>query len=462
MTDFVPLLDFIPALTPTFTSPRHLEPLTGAFERIAAGEEIQEAFSVPPRFGKTETILHGMGWLLARQPWLQIAYLSYGSDIAEKKSRRARGLAQRAGVPLAADAQSRSNWRTGVEEGGVTATGVSGQITGEGFHVIVMDDLHKGRAEAESAAARDRVRGWLMMDVLSRLEPGGSIILNGTRWHPDDAIGHAIGLGWYWTNMSALDAEGNSLWPERWPADRLIERRETLGGEQGYEWQSLYCGNPRARGDRTFGDVTTYGELPDGGHDDIGLDFHYSTKASSDWSVAVPLRRVGNLHYVHDVVRTREDPSVFRDRVKALVARFPRARLRAYVAGTEIGIVKFFGEKGLHVQTAPASTDKFTRAIDVAAAWNTGRILLPATAPWLDAFVSEVCGFTGVRDAHDDQVDALAAAYMLSSRSTVGSLISTGSERSFSSRRGVYMRRTGGRDYSLSFEERQRRWLNSF
>jgi hypothetical protein len=38
-------------------------------------------------------------------------------------------------------------------------------------------------------------------------------------------------------------------------------------------------------------------------------------------------------------------------------------------------------------------------------------VLLPKQAPWLNSFVSEVCGFTGVKDRHDDQVDALAAAF---------------------------------------------------
>jgi phage terminase large subunit-like protein len=32
-------------------------------------------------------------------------------------------------------------------------------------------------------------------------------------------------------------------------------------------------------------------------------------------------------------------------------------------------------------------------------------------APWSNAFVEEVLAFTGVGDVHDDQVDAMAAAY---------------------------------------------------
>jgi predicted phage terminase large subunit-like protein len=40
-------------------------------------------------------------------------------------------------------------------------------------------------------------------------------------------------------------------------------------------------------------------------------------------------------------------------------------------------------------------------------------VLVPRKAAWLAEFLDEVTTFTGVKDAHDDQVDALAAAYAL-------------------------------------------------
>jgi hypothetical protein len=46
-------------------------------------------------------------------------------------------------------------------------------------------------------------------------------------------------------------------------------------------------------------------------------------------------------------------------------------------------------------------------------AWNVGDVLVPEEAPWLDDFLSEVCGFTGVNDSHDDQIDAGGAAFDL-------------------------------------------------
>src|SRR5690348_1351741 len=73
----LPLGEFIPRVTPRFGTPRHLEPLVNIFERIAAGERVRAVVSTPPRHGKTETIIHGIAWLLLNRPGLQLAYASY-------------------------------------------------------------------------------------------------------------------------------------------------------------------------------------------------------------------------------------------------------------------------------------------------------------------------------------------------------------------------------------------------
>jgi len=412
--EFIDLLDFMPALSPKFEAPRHLQPIADLFERIARGEPVRAVTNVPPRFGKTELILHGGAWLLLQRPSLQLGYASHGQRIAEKKSRRMRELARRAGVPLANDSKSRSDWRTGDDEGGCWATSPSGAVTGEGFDVLVLDDLTPGRAAAESSASRERINEWLIADALTRLEPGGSCILNQTRWHPDDPAGRALALGWEHVNLQALDDEDRSLWPERWSSEQLKATRETMGGPDGYEWCSLYMGNPRGRGARVFGDVHTYDPLeltsvP--ARISIGLDFAYSTRTSADWSVAVVLAEVNGAFFVLDVIRSHDEPRVFRSRVQLLRETHPRAQVCAYAASTEMGGIEFIRDGGVPIDGRVATVDKFSRAIRVAAAWNTGRIFLPRSAPWLDAFVSELCGFTGVKDRHDDQVDALAAAF---------------------------------------------------
>jgi len=65
----------------------------------------------------------------------------------------------------------------------------------------------------------------------------------------------------------------------------------------------------------------------------------------------------------------------------------------------------------LNIVSRPARNDKFVRAQPVASAWNDGRILLPKDKNWVNIFLQEIMGFTGVSDLHDDQVDVLSTLY---------------------------------------------------
>lgn len=144
----------------------------------------------------------------------------------------------------------------------------------------------------------------------------------------------------------------------------------------------------------------------------IGLDFAYTSKTSADYSAAVVLAQIGDLYFVLDVLRVHVEPRQFRDRIPALIAAHPKSWCCAYVAATETGGIEFFREAQIPIVDLRAVKDKFQRAIPVATAWNEGRVFVPHEAPWLDAFLAEVTGFTGTKkDRRDDMVDALAAAF---------------------------------------------------
>jgi predicted phage terminase large subunit-like protein len=365
--------------------------------------------STPPRHGKTECLIHGIAYLLAADPTLQLSYIGYAATFAEDKSRKAREIARAAGVPISPDAWARKNWRTGAGDGGLWATSIDGPVTGQGFHVMVVDDPVKDRAAAESAVQREHVYSWFTDTAFTRLEPNGSCIVVQTRWHPDDLVGRLIGDGWECVNLPAIDKDGRALWPERWPIEQLREIEQQLGD---YGWNSLYQGEPRGRGSSVFHDAVIFERPPANlARVCIGLDFAYTAKTHADYSVAVVMVELGGFFHVIDVVRVQEEPRVFRQRVANLHALYPNATAYAHVAGTEQGSVEFIREAGIPIVGVNARADKFTRALPAAACWNSGGIKVPKSAPWLDAFLAEVCGFTGVKDRHDDQVDALAAAY---------------------------------------------------
>lgn len=408
----VGLMQFIPKLSPRFHEPRHLAPFVEVFEAIRRGEEKHAVCSVPPRHEKTETTKHALAWLLLDNPALRVGYVTYSQTFSEKKSREIRELYQRAGGALDGNASSRRDWRTGVNDGGVWATSIGGPITGEGFDVLVFDDLVKDRATAESAVEREKLWDWYRDTAFTRLEPSGSEVAIGTRWHVDDIGGRLLSEGREGIILPALDGHGRALCPQRYNVSQLQKIKETIGT---YGWCSLYMCQPFARGGVVFRDAYYYNELPSVPlRVRIGADFAYSTKSRADHSVAVVLGEHQGLFYVLDVVRMQTTAPVFLSRLQALQARYGGARVCAYIGGQEGGVIdtmQAFAPGGLKIDAKRATTDKFTRAQPVSAAWNAGKLLLPRSAPWLDAFVAEIVGFTGQGDRSDDQVDALASAF---------------------------------------------------
>jgi predicted phage terminase large subunit-like protein len=396
--------------------------LTERLERFRE-QPLRLLVHAPPRHKKTETLLHFFAWALQKYPELTHAYATYEARLANSKSRIARGVARRAGVELAADAQALHEWRT-TAGGGLLATGVRGPLTGQGVSgVLVVDDPVKNRLEAESLLLRDQNWDWFREVARTRMEPGGGIVVVMTRWHEDDLAGRiAKELGWEYLRLPALaDApddplgrkEGEPLDPARFDLKALSEIRETLGE---YSWSALYQGVPRARGDSVFHDVVTYKALPNPDRPrkySIGVDLAYSAKTKADWSVAIVFLRSEGFYYILEVIRKQEQAPVFKGRLAGLKARFRSARMRWYASGTEKGVGDFIKQGGVQIEVEPAVADKFIRAQPFAAAWNGGKVLVPEDAPWLDDFLAELHAFTGRGDVHDDQVDAGAAGYDL-------------------------------------------------
>jgi predicted phage terminase large subunit-like protein len=386
--------------------PEHLLDLVSQVES-AETRPIRALVSVPPRHGKTVSLLSTIAWWLQRHPEQTIAYVSYSADIARSKSRLARDYARQVGIKIRNDSDSLGEWRTH-EGGGVLAVGVGGALTGWGAHLLLCDDVHKNRAEAESSKIRDTIAEWFTSTAMTRIEPGGSVIVCNTRWHPDDLIGRLerdAAVRWDRVNLPAIDDSGEALWPSRWPVEALRVRQAEVGE---YDWASLYQGQPRPRGGAVFRDVRFCDELPTSGYKvSIGLDLAYSSRTQADYSVAVVMLECAGLYYVADVIRVQLETTAFRHALDRIRSKWPTARPRWYCTGPEKGVADLMGD----IDARPCTADKFVRAQPSAAAWNAGKILVLRGSKWLDPFVREVCSFTGVADAHDDQVDALAAAF---------------------------------------------------
>jgi predicted phage terminase large subunit-like protein len=123
----------------------------------------------------------------------------------------------------------------------------------------LIDDPHKGRAEAMSKVSRDKVWHWFTDDWMPRMHKNSGQLIVQTRWHPDDLIGRykaaepnlriihfpAIAEEDERFNLDDPNAitrhRGEALFPEVKPIEHLLERKRLMTQAS---WESEYQQNP--------------------------------------------------------------------------------------------------------------------------------------------------------------------------------------------------------------------------
>jgi phage terminase large subunit-like protein len=434
-------MGYIPRVTPRWEAPVWLEPYVSLFE-LALEKPIRVVVAAPPQHGKTESTIHGLCWALRKKPHGRSAYATYNSVRSGKVETKARAIAERDSLSLKFRQDSWVDPGTG---GGIVWTSRKGSLTGDPVDtLLVIDDILKDRKEANSATIREECLEFFDDVAEPRCHSTASIIVMATRWHPDDLSGVLIKRGWRYLNLKALadgktDDEGRVLDDplRRLPGEPLCEARKSRRELEEkrrtniYSFASLYQGEPRPKGGTVFREPTYYeiDRLPDTGYRvGYGVDFAYTEKTRADWSVCIKgryvretipgpdgkPRQVGKL-YIVDLDRKQVDAPSFTLTLKSRVTQ-QRGPMRWYVSGTEKGAGQFVRQRVPELKIKTASADKLIRATPVSEAWNDGRVLLPdygdEPAPeWVDIATDEITNFTGVNDANDDIIDALAALW---------------------------------------------------
>jgi predicted phage terminase large subunit-like protein len=393
-------------------------------EAVMRGERVEAVISVPPRMGKTETVLLALAWLLSYRPEETNAYVSYAADFAFSKSRRCREIMRMTGRRPMYDANKLGEWRV-AEGGGLLATGMGGIFEGKGVdRLLVVDDPIKNPEVAHSRLQRDKHYEWFQGSAEGRREPGSSCIILMARWHPDDLAGRKIKDGYDHINLPALDASDASLWPERWSSEELIKKRDDVSP---YFWANRYLGKPVAQEGTRFDGAYFYNELPAHRRVCIGLDLAYTEKRHSDYNVALAMAKNGTHLYAMGGLRVQARAPDFAEQLRRFKGRWPGAPIVIYSGpGPEQGVIDVFKRiLKLPIRETPATRDKIIRSERAATLWNKGAILWPEGERWTEPFLGEIADFTGLQDAHDDVVDAMAAAvdelWKITSTDSIGS-----------------------------------------
>lgn len=409
----LPIGDFIESFG--LRRPDHLEPILDALTRAEAGEEVRAVVSVPPQHGKSTALLAGLIWLAGRKPFLRSAYATYSQDLSDQQSTDAGVLAMQARVQFKQRRPSLRRWvlrdYQSRGEGRIIYTSVGGKMTGSAVDgLMILDDLVKGRKEAASLAHQKQVREFISGTVMSRLHPGASLFLVGTRWHLSDPIGWVLdemGEEYEEINLPAV-SDGVALWPEERPYEWLMRQKRFM---LPADWEALYMGEPLPDGAAVFLGHRLYDPADLEGlgpyREAWGFDSAYTAKKTADFSVALRGRVYNSqpdMTYLVEEIRGQFAPA---ELVRLLKARKIR-ELAWHLSGTERGMSALLENAGIRVIEIPASTDKLDRSVGAAVEWNAGNIATPAGATWVNSFIGEINSFTGTGDEVDDRVDALS------------------------------------------------------
>ena len=224
---------------------------------LLTGTEINRLIvEIPVRHGKSIYCSHILPcWHCLVEPDKNVLVVSYGGIFASEWSSRNRDLVRDwgpslTGVGIHPEFASRSHFRLAPPfMGEHRGMGIGGPLAGTGAHLIIADDLVKEFSEVATEEARDRIYLRFHGELLNRLEPGGKIIVVMSRRHPDDLSGRLLASNseldiedqWHSIRFPALSEDGIALWPERYPAKRLlsIQKDLELAGTP-WIWSGLY------------------------------------------------------------------------------------------------------------------------------------------------------------------------------------------------------------------------------
>lgn len=418
----------------SYLTPKHLQLLHKKLMDVEAGRTKRLMIFMPPRHGKSETISRKFpSWFLGRNPDKNIIISSYAHQLATSFSREARGYIESRqyktifNITTAIDSRAVNDWNIQGHRGGMMAAGVGGATTGYGADLFIIDDPFKNKEEADSETIREKVWDWYRSVALTRIEPGGAMILVMTRWHQQDLAGKILkeDKDWEVLNLGAICDEeedligrniGEALWPARYDEKALESIKYRVGSRI---WFALFQGKPQDPESQLFKRdwFKYYKALPIEFERYGGIDTATSLKTSADCTALVDLCKDWEGYmYVDDVFLDKVSVASFAKHVSNAhkAKKYELIKLEANNAGEavrqridEIGRVD---ETYPPVTAQQTVTDKVIRANEFTHLIENGTIKFKEGNKRVAQLIEHLINFDGKGSDVDDDVDALGFA----------------------------------------------------
>lgn len=404
------------------------------YDRVTSGEIKKLIITAPPQHGKSEggTVRYPV-YRMERVPSFRTILATHSQSLANKFSRKSKAIASQR-LALAKDCKSVSEWQTAAG-GGIKAVGVGASVAGNPADLAFIDDPVRNRAAARSLVIRDSVWEWFNDDIVTRVQEDGAIIIQMTRWDPDDLVGRILDSedapNWTLVCLRALAesddplnrALGEALCPERFSRETLLNRQMTM--RLGFE--ALYQQRPAlAEGGLFKREWFKYVDGIPSPLKVVSRVRHWdlaATDGDGDYTAGVLIAKTLSApqYWIEDVQRFRLGPTDRDARIlQTAIDDVARGRIGTVTSLEEEGgsagkaqcqaITRLLA--GFTVVSERPTGSKEVRAEPAASQFGADNVRICRDTPgnrWNAAYLAELVEFDNGK--HDDQVDGTSGAF---------------------------------------------------
>lgn len=381
-------------------------------------------------------------WFMGKNPAAKIILAMHNGELAKKQGSKARAIVRQQhyrdifGTTLSKETSAKEMWVTsnGAE---YMAAGILSGITGNRANGMIIDDPIRGRRDADSPTVRKAVLEAYQDDLLTRMMPGGWMVLVQTRWHEADLAGSLLPDGYDGRSGPVLCKDGLTWDVLNVPAEAMRED-DALGRAKGEmlwpEWFDERHWIPFRKNNRTWNALCQQNPVPDTGGQferawfDNRYEPHEKPKylnrfVASDYAVTEVENDNDPDYTVHGCAGVDDEGTLwmldwFRNQVdtgvgiNALISMARRNGVRRGFG--EVGIIRRAIEPAfkraqrearypINIEYLPHIGDKIAKAQSFRALAMSGKVRFPANCPWADLVIDLLCAFPAV--AHDDDID---------------------------------------------------------
>jgi predicted phage terminase large subunit-like protein len=251
----------------------------------------------------------------------------------------------------------------------------------------------------------------------------GAIILVMQRLHEGDLAGHLLASSnrWQQLKLPAIAQEeqvfevngkayiyrpGEVLHRAREEAEELDYIQEELGS---HNFAAQYLQEPVSNASSLIKmeDITFYTQLEEFDFIVQSWDTAIKVASSNDYTVCTTWGVKENRYFIIDILRAKFEYSELKRTIIEQAAKYRTNMVIIEDKASGQSIIQDLAiETNIHIKKYRPVKDKITRFAATIPYFESGRILIPENAPWLNVFMQEIMAFPNSQ--HDDIVDSLS------------------------------------------------------